>query len=787
MYMKATMKKIFFGAALLTSALVLAGCAKTPGGLEPAGGEAHNQGVTIVVNIPGAKTPATRSMDGLPENEVKTVDMLVFDASGSVPVLSECVAGTVSENASAGSGASTVYTAKFTAKLSPLEDAQVVIVANAAARVAAVKDGFTAGATTKSEVLEALTFSKTGAWPAADGDGNYTPVPMYGETGVMDITAGMQIDNIEMRRMLARIDIRNTDAAAVSFTLEKVHLCNYNTAGNIAPKWNPATGAILAPCTPPDLSASLPAAPAKQTGGANAITYDYTAAVSDGLAGEVYAFESPAADDADEDTRKNSTCLVLEGLYKGNKAFYRVDFTYERSGSNTNYMPLLRNYKYDVQILLADGPGYTSLDDAINSYTVLSNLKTRLIYYDMSDVRDIVFNGQYMLGVGDDAPAVSKEAQDLSLKVFTDNPNGWQATIKPHTGSWLTFASGNATESGTPGSGVADLGLKVALNPGPESRTATILLTADRLNQEVVVTQSNELGLAIRLKMTRSSNDYQFSAYYAPFGMRLFYFGARPNTWCLETDNVPAAEVIASYDAPYYNTGHINKDEPLTIVGWHNDPNVTFDDYNTDPGNYDLYDVEAALKPHPSRAGYYRPLLSDKTNMYWQKLTFVQGEVAAQPTKMRFYVASAQVTIELHNVDKIWEPGNPGTPVDPARLWLTLENQGRAADFAEAEVSYRDRGAGKPVIAGLAPDGVYDSGTKKLTARFGTFGSPGNSSYYQKPKIKVMYDNQELASYTIDDPVSMGNTYVFRINQSANMTIRIWINGWEVVDVGVDI
>ena len=40
-----------------------------------------------------------------------------------------------------------------------------------------------------------------------------------------------------MKRMLARIDIRNNSATS-NFTVEEVYLANYNTTGYIAPAWN---------------------------------------------------------------------------------------------------------------------------------------------------------------------------------------------------------------------------------------------------------------------------------------------------------------------------------------------------------------------------------------------------------------------------------------------------------------------------------------------------------------------------------------------------------------------
>ena len=47
------------------------------------------------------------------------------------------------------------------------------------------------------------------------------------------------------------------------------------------------------------------------------------------------------------------------------------------------------------------GPGYDDKQKALESYTVMSNLKMRLITYDRDKIKDVVYDGQYMLGVSE--------------------------------------------------------------------------------------------------------------------------------------------------------------------------------------------------------------------------------------------------------------------------------------------------------------------------------------------------------------------------------------------------
>lgn len=97
-------------------------------------------------------------------------------------------------------------------------------------------------------------------------------------------------------------------------------------------------------------------------------------------------------------------------------------------------MPLLRNYKYEVKIINAAGIGYDSANEAFNSYSVISNLKTRIISYDEGEMKDINYNGQYYLSMSDDGVLVEKSGVFLDetgtgyypseFTVQTDYPDG---------------------------------------------------------------------------------------------------------------------------------------------------------------------------------------------------------------------------------------------------------------------------------------------------------------------------------------------------------------------------
>lgn len=441
--------------------------------------------VRFTAEIPGINTPATRSMDGTKENEMQTIDVLVFDSSN------QFVEHKQGQNITQSGTNNEIV--NFEAGLSSGTGRSVVVVANARS----VISGLTLSAgDSKVSVLQQLQYSHTAKW-AADGAGTYTAIPMVGEVTGLTIASGGTVSGISLTRMLARIDVKST---TTDFILERIHLCNYNTNGRIAPTWD-MNGTIQSGVS---TAPNLPGNPGKNT----TTPLAYTPS-SQTYEGEIYTFESASASDEsgiDHTDRKNATCLVVEGKYNGTTYFYRIDFTKEDPSitdpTRVPYMPLLRNHKYVIDIKSAAGIGYTTLTEALASYTLPSNLKTRLIYYDMSEVKDIVYNGQYFLGVSNKDIKLPRNAQTVSgsdntLIITTDNPSGWKIEnirITAGAANWLTtdITSGTAGATGTP------VKLLMGSNSGA-IRTAEIDLSAGRLSYTVKVTQT--LATKLRLEV----------------------------------------------------------------------------------------------------------------------------------------------------------------------------------------------------------------------------------------------------------------------------------------------
>jgi hypothetical protein len=487
---------------ILAAAILLAGCIADPNiGTCPDPTRATDDGVLITVSVPGHSVPQTRAgiagADG--EAVVETLDVLVFEKDGSnQEILTERVAGKVTTQSTS---AADRYRVTFTAKLADNPDANmIVVIANATGDVT---DALAAAPATpkKQDILAKLQHKAVtvAGWEADDSD-NFTPIPMYGEQTLpaTGVTAEMKISDIELTRMLARIDVVNS---AADFTVTKIYLWGRRNMGYIAPAWNSADGAI---------ASVQPAAPVAYGGLYNSFLQCHETTETDlaNFTGRIYTYEAPATDGVENSTaHQEAACLIIGGKRTGDATvyFYRVDFTDpvdstgKRPGEpgydatklpapgDVKYMPLWRNHLYQVTITEVDGPGYTSMDDARNSLGVLSNLRTEMHVVDQSGVNDLVFDGQHWLGTDESLLVFRAEGGTRNLDARTNYFDGWEAANIKYgaTGGsgWLSPQTSGNGEDGS--SATVEAGVYAGTTP----RTATFELTAGRLRKTITVIQ----------------------------------------------------------------------------------------------------------------------------------------------------------------------------------------------------------------------------------------------------------------------------------------------------------
>jgi len=306
--------------------------------------------VTLSLKLPttsrGLKTYA---MSDDEETNLKDIDVLVFTDDGSGMKFSYRAVGKIINQSAAGNGGGN---ADIEVKLWQTQlESRLVIIANARAQLNAYP--FVAG-----ELLSVLQRNlvyelEAGERWLANLNGateDYIPLPMWAEFTVEEgINSGTIIlpGAITLLRSVARVDVVVSEDTEDRFLLDAVYVFNTNRNGLIIPTLT--GGPVIKPSLPSDLKINddLSSPLEYRTNGEDS-------------EGEIYLFETLAADPLN---LVNATGLVIEGRFpnetKPGPYYYRIDFR-EAGG---DFVPLLRNHRYLINIVSAEFDGAIEDDD----------------------------------------------------------------------------------------------------------------------------------------------------------------------------------------------------------------------------------------------------------------------------------------------------------------------------------------------------------------------------------------------------------------------------------------
>ncbi len=467
--------------------LLLASCLQEEfSGSTPGKGDAD---ITFSLALPGKSSADSRALTDTDENDVKTIDVLVFKENGGEYVYTARCSGT---GITTDGGDSRKKNFTVTLRQGRYD---LVILANA--RDLVPQSSLTGK--DKQDALALLTVSNTGKWIAKSSDSGYKPIPMWGNVGNLTISEGTSLTGsnaVKLTRMIARVDVQVTGTAVNNFQLTSVHVYNYNTRGSIAPKsltaadWDVTTDASAPRAVQPNV-------PASSTLTKGPLVYN--GAAIDGLnnrcLSEIYLLEAENHTGGGHATPKallNRTCLVIGGKYDTDTdpTYYRVDF-FTGSGTSQAYLDVLRNHQYIFSINKVSAAGYEDPDIAFESAPV--NIEANVLEWNDAQMTEITFDGQNFLAVSPRELAFYKDAATADegnnqLTIHTDVTAGWKIdvskiTYTPAGTQWLTPS---ATSGGTT---KQTIWLGVDENISGGERTAIIPVTAGRLTYNVVVKQ----------------------------------------------------------------------------------------------------------------------------------------------------------------------------------------------------------------------------------------------------------------------------------------------------------
>ena len=485
-----------------------------PGGGGSVAGESE---VLLRLQVPATGGGSqTRAVDVTAEQEVNDLYILAFKVDkddNTIETFDYFV--TASKNAP-----TTTNVSEWTASLRVRAEEQTfVMVANAQGTPGKVNEQIAALAANsvghkKDDVLAKLTdvlttAEQTAGFNATAPDSHH-PFTMYGQTipTLIEADKGIKLD-VKMHRIVARVHITFTgDAAGTKFTPEKVHLYNYNDRARVIPDgMDVPTDAHE---TLPTIPVGAVRLPARVDGNQQVPVYTVDAADKK-IEHQIYLFETaqPTTGTAEEQHAKRP-CLIVEGVYTDSKkrCYYRIDFA--ETGTK-NYMDIVRNHSYNVTVQNVLAPGHDTPEEALTSQA--ANITATVVKWNDSDIGDIDFDGQHVLGIAtmkyqlgkkgsNNAPLLQQVKASVGLKwkanlYAVDNHGKVDINTSP---AWISFEGGGKEASGTGNNQLQDLKFTVERNDATPERRAVMRFTARNLMVEALVVQDQSSPVYIIVK-----------------------------------------------------------------------------------------------------------------------------------------------------------------------------------------------------------------------------------------------------------------------------------------------
>lgn len=522
--------------ALLLLALSLVGCRDTlldrtqPDPASPEqigdGGSDRLDGavtVSIAYDTPALRTPQTRALSVAQESELRlaTTRVMVFKSTGEYLSDAKVTKITPSEDDH--------QQGEITFLALPGEGLTFVVLANLSE-----EDKVKKVSGNKTEVLKSFEYTVT-----ADTDFAKTGLPMWGELAQQtidpDVSAVQTIGTIHLLRAVARIDVglnmtakgtagKDGDFDEKSQTLTS-DIVDPDTRKSIKVQWSllevKLYNAAKNGCIAPDdgnyaldggkLKATKVTQPTTPTKHEDALTYTAT---NNLLKRTIYVPETinpePTSASAGASTTPGTEkvylsrpYLILKLSYKqtdgtaSGETYFRVDFLEKNRKEATaeyTYLSLLRNFRYKVDIRNIGGLGFESEDEAKKGPA--ANIMYNVVVWDESTLSNVVYDGQYMLGVQNDKLLFHKNGGTFSTKVQTSWPGGFEVKGLP---DWVKVKIEPSDPGATDATDEKIVTFEVKESTTTKRDFSGAYIQAGRMQWKLNITQLNTLDLRIEI------------------------------------------------------------------------------------------------------------------------------------------------------------------------------------------------------------------------------------------------------------------------------------------------
>lgn len=324
-----TRTKIFLYSLLLVAFMALSACQQEQR-TAPVDQDGERVTVSLSVDVPHYAPMRAVHQEGINENEIKTLELLVFNTEGLMADYALAKDLTKQNDGK--------YT--FTARLKPQSSPCVIhFVANR--NYGGSDSGRQYLGRKESDVLLSDLVTMTEVSQAKS-------IPMWARYKYNEVQENSNLGEIQLLRSMAKFTLEShtTKLANVSYTL-----CNSYDCGTVAPFKRTALPDLDEAFSIVDRVPTIPRETLLANGDAGLGWY------SDGT--PVYGFERR------NKAAKPISCLVIRAKYDGatDYSYYKLDFV--KSANRLERYDLLRNYWYKVTINDALAAGAPSLDEAL--------------------------------------------------------------------------------------------------------------------------------------------------------------------------------------------------------------------------------------------------------------------------------------------------------------------------------------------------------------------------------------------------------------------------------------
>ena len=491
-----------------------------PGG----GGKGGESEVTLKLQVPGTAAGAkTRAVTEKEENEIDDLYVLAFkvDKDNNAETFDYYVAAKKMSTAGNSGELST-----WTASLKVKDYRQTfVMIANAQGTTGKVNEQIAALAGNSvgqdkmvmlAKLTETLSEDEKTKGFNADSNGSHHPFTMYGQTATTLITEnGGHNLTVSMHRIMAQVRVTFSGDAAndARFEAESVLLYNFNDRARVIPDNLGVTGATYVQT--PTIPQGAVLLPAKADGKEKVPTYAVDKAAKK-IAHAIYLFETAQPKDGTElEKHVKRPCLIVKGKYQQEttSCYYRVDLAKPDPGGTMTYMNVLRNHSYDVTISNVTDRGHDTPQEALLSKP--ANITATVVAWDDTEIGDIDFDGQRVLGIGTMKYQLGKRGgNELLQQVKASTGLAWTATLYAadeygqatnNAPDWIEFVDTNGTPthtiSGVGTNKLEDWKFNVKRNEQVPERRAVMRFTAGNLKVDALVVQDQSNPVYINVKI----------------------------------------------------------------------------------------------------------------------------------------------------------------------------------------------------------------------------------------------------------------------------------------------